>query len=259
MCEFCVKHGEGRTWYLDARNYSSDLVRNSRKFRDLLNWLTSIGDTPSKRIAQLRHVTRVPALGLLVRWLITRRLKVEHFGQVLPLEDVKAVFEMVDVIRCVPCVCRQQLLGTSAERYCFALGSFLEELLDDTPARKGEGETLTAAEAFDRARQFGERGLVHTIWTLETPFIVGICSCRPGECLGLELTQKLKTKVMFRSEYLAWVDPGRCAGRLCPAKLFARRRISDRGLGPGRPRALCCGPGGPAPRRLDVHTRISTP
>ena len=30
MCEFCLKHGEGEKWYLQAKNYSDDL------FSDLL-------------------------------------------------------------------------------------------------------------------------------------------------------------------------------------------------------------------------------
>ena len=31
MCEFCVKHGEGEKWYLQAKNYSDDLLNDARR------------------------------------------------------------------------------------------------------------------------------------------------------------------------------------------------------------------------------------
>ena len=30
MCEFCLKHGEGEKWYLQAKNYSEDLMSDLR-------------------------------------------------------------------------------------------------------------------------------------------------------------------------------------------------------------------------------------
>jgi hypothetical protein len=31
MCEFCHKHGEGQKWYLQAHNYSEDLLSDLRR------------------------------------------------------------------------------------------------------------------------------------------------------------------------------------------------------------------------------------
>ena len=31
MCEFCVKHGEGKKWYLEAKNYAEDLLSDLRR------------------------------------------------------------------------------------------------------------------------------------------------------------------------------------------------------------------------------------
>ena len=33
MCEFCTKHGEGEKWYLQAKNYSDDLLSDVRRRR----------------------------------------------------------------------------------------------------------------------------------------------------------------------------------------------------------------------------------
>ena len=31
MCEFCIKHGEGKKWYLQAKNYAEDLLSDLRR------------------------------------------------------------------------------------------------------------------------------------------------------------------------------------------------------------------------------------
>ncbi len=33
MCEFCQEHGEGRKWYLNAKNYAEDLLSDARRRR----------------------------------------------------------------------------------------------------------------------------------------------------------------------------------------------------------------------------------
>ena len=212
MCEFCLKHGEGRKWYLEARNYSFDLVRDKRKFRRLLDRLSAVSEAGAAGTDRLRRLLGVPVIGRAFSWLVTRKMKQVHFGQVLTLEDVERVFRLVDVIHGFPCVCRKYLLSGDDERYCFALGTFFHDVLDDAPDLAGTGEELTAEEACRRARAFEEKGLLHTIWTLETPFIIGICSCRPGECLAMELHTNLRTQVMFRGEYRFEIPAAACVG-----------------------------------------------
>jgi len=53
--------------------------------------------------------------------LVTRRMKKTHFGQVVPLEDVKEIFGFVNSIVRVPCVCRQVTLGRDVG-YCCGCG-----------------------------------------------------------------------------------------------------------------------------------------
>ena len=31
MCQFCHKHGEGKKWYLQAQNYSEDLLSDLKR------------------------------------------------------------------------------------------------------------------------------------------------------------------------------------------------------------------------------------
>jgi len=211
MCEFCMKHGAGRKWYLQARNYSADLVRNSRRFRDAMHWLLR-GEAEGVGVAKRRlWLVDVPIVGWAVKRLVTMRMKPIHFGQVLTIDDVEKVFGLADEINLFPCVCRKHMVGKNDERYCFGLGSYPRELLDDQPDSGSEGERLTVEEAMELARDFERRGLIHTIWTLDTPFIIGVCSCRPGECLGLAYTLA-GARMMFRGEHIFQVDTEKCTG-----------------------------------------------
>lgn len=212
MCEFCIKHGAGRKWYLEAKNYSVDLIKNSDRFKELLNWLLSETAEGAQELAKLKSWLRLPIVGRAMSRMVTRKMKKDHFGQVLPLEDVKKVFDLVDVIYGFPCVCRRYLLHKSDERYCFGVGTFGKDFLNSLPSFGGEAEELTADEAYRRAEAFEAQGLVHTIWTLDTPFIIGVCSCKPGECMAMEMTNNLKTKVMFKGESLFQIDAEKCIG-----------------------------------------------
>jgi hypothetical protein len=33
MCEFCTQHGEGKKWYLNANNYSADLLSDPSRIK----------------------------------------------------------------------------------------------------------------------------------------------------------------------------------------------------------------------------------
>ena len=213
MCEFCAKHGEGRTWYLRARNYSADLVKNSRRFRDMLQWLLTKTYPDKSGLAAARTFLRLPLVGRAARRMATHRMKRDHFGQVLAIEDVHKVFRLADTITCYPCVCRRMLGVGRGRRFCIVLGNFMRELQDDSPDfGSTSGESLTPEQASQRVSELEREGLVHTIWTIDTPFIVGICSCRPGECLAMEMTNDLRTKVMFKAEQLFEIDETLCNG-----------------------------------------------
>jgi len=212
MCEFCVKHGQGRKWYLEANNYSLDLIRDRRKFGKLMDWLDGGTAGDRSRLDRLKRWLSMPIIGSVFGKLITWRMKPRHFGQVIPLEEAEKVFALADVVCAVPCICRRQLHGRQDERCCFALGNFAREFFLDSPDIDPGAEELTVDEACRRAAAAEEDGLIHTIWTLQTPFIVGICSCRPGDCLAMELTGTRKTQIMFKAESVAVIDADACVG-----------------------------------------------
>ena len=59
MCEFCLKHGEGKKWYLQAKNYSDDLLSDIRRRKFIENFFT---DTESLKdgLERLEKLQKAP-------------------------------------------------------------------------------------------------------------------------------------------------------------------------------------------------------
>jgi len=104
-------------------------------------------------------------------------LKIEHFGQVLPIEDVERVIDMVDSITRIPCGCRFISTGKTDKRYCFGFGVDKWGVLDKFPDSTSSLEVLDKKEAKQIFRKYDTEGLMHSIWTGVTPYVIGMCNC----------------------------------------------------------------------------------
>jgi Pyruvate/2-oxoacid:ferredoxin oxidoreductase delta subunit len=222
MCEFCLKHGEGKKWYLQAKNYSDDLLSDVRRRRMIENFFSD-PEALARDVDRLAQLEKLPAfIKSVLRRFITRKIKKEHFGQVVPIEEVEQIFGFVNSIVRVACICRHLTLGEE-KRYCYGIslspdgGKFAEIIcgLDKGflagPDNQGL-ETVTKEEALSAFRQHERDGLCHTIWTFRAPFIGGVCNCDRSDCLAMRTTVTNAFPVMFRAEYVARVDPDRCVG-----------------------------------------------
>ncbi len=222
MCEFCLKHGEGKKWYLQANNYSDDLLSDLRRRRFIKHFFSDAEDLKKKagRLDQLDAAPRF--VQRIIGKLISARMKRLHFGQVLPIEDVERVFAMVGSVVRIACICRHVTLGQE-KRYCYGItlkpdGGRLHEIIHsldksflggpDMP----EMERLSTAEALASLREHEREGLCHTVWTFGTPFIAGLCNCDRADCLAMRCTVTHGVPVMFRAEYVGAVNPDACTG-----------------------------------------------
>ena len=140
--------------------------------------------------------------------------KQDHYGQVLPMEDVEKIFKMVRGAVRLPCVCRRVTTGNMNARYCYGL-TMDKELLDSLDDSFSL-ETLTKGEALESIRKLDKEGLVHSVWTFKTPFIGGLCNC-DQDCMAYRITHARKDyPVMFRAEWVASISADMCNGcRLC--------------------------------------------
>jgi Pyruvate/2-oxoacid:ferredoxin oxidoreductase delta subunit len=222
MCEFCLKHGEGQKWYLQANNYSEDLLNDIRRRKMITNFAAD-GESTANSIERMEKFPNAPKfIQGLVRRLIPRKMKKQHYGQVVPIEDVEKIFGFVNSIVRVACFCRHFTVGKE-KRYCYGIsmgpngGKFGELMRNvDTSFLTGPdsvgAETITKEQAIANFREHEKEGLCHSVWTFQTPFIGGICNCDRADCLAMRCTVTHGIPVMFRAEYIAEVNPDKCIG-----------------------------------------------
>jgi ferredoxin len=229
MCDFCHQHGEGRKWYLNAKNYAEDLLSDARRRR----FLEQFNNAPQEKLfsvfegfdSRMDRLNQMPGIvRRLLSWRATNRQKKNHYGQVVPIEDIERIFEFVNSLVRINCICRYATLR-SEQRYCYAVsmvpdGGQMGEMIRGSSLLNGPGsmglETLTKEEALAAFRDHEKESLCHTVWTFVTPFIGGICNCDRAECGAMRSTVTHKLPMMFRAEYVADVDSDSCNGcRAC--------------------------------------------
>jgi Pyruvate/2-oxoacid:ferredoxin oxidoreductase delta subunit len=260
VCEFCLEHGEGKKWYLQARNYAEELLSDARRRRYIEGFFDTAG--LARSVARLERLSRAPRfIRGLVGTRVSQRMKKVHYGQVVPIEEIEKIFDFVGSIIRVACVCRQVTTGEE-KRYCYGVslapsGGLLAEILREPERKYRSGpdaaglEILSGPEALRALREHEREGRCHTVWTLRTPFIGGICNCDRADCLAMRSTVTHGVPVMFRAEFVAAVDPDSCRGcrdclRLCQFGAMslhaARRKVvvdARRCYGCGICRAAC--------------------
>ncbi len=230
MCEFCTKHGEGKKWYLQMKNYADELLYQELSFAQRgivgattrFEWNNRFWETfviPAvSRVSQTQPESQaarpLPASSIvqLREDEIVANQKVEHFGQVLPIEDVESVIDLVDSITRMSCGCRFISTGKADKRYCFGLAMDRFDILGKFPDAASSLEVLDKKEAKRIFRRYDEEGLVHSIWTGVTPYVTGLCNC-DRDCMAYKGYIELRgAPQFFRAEYICQVDWDLCTG-----------------------------------------------
>ena len=225
MCEYCTKHGEGKKWYLQMKNYSDELLH-----QELLHVQKKYAEvnTRTERMFRFFKIDVMPAItGMLPKQdqvkdeskskvqlseeEIAERRKV-LFGQVLPIEDIEQVIDLADSITRFPCGCRFITIGKADKRYCFGLGIDKQDLLGKFPDAASSLEVLSKKEAKKLFREYDNEGLFHTVWTFVAPYIGILCNC-DRDCREYKgYIEKMGAPRFFRAEYVCQVDTEKCKG-----------------------------------------------
>jgi ferredoxin len=224
MCEFCTKHGEGKIWYKNAANYAGDLLSDLRRRSYIENFLTSAFSDGFQTLGRLDAIYKKKGrLPKAVETALVSKAKEEHFGQVLPIEDVSELVRNARTVVRMPCACRWDLEKKEV-RCCYAISYGPEAWYRDIDMSyfgkaPDEGlESLTPERAIQQMEEMEEHGAVHTIWTMMTPFIGAVCNCSADGCLAMRTLSRVRVETMERAEYAARVDEGLCSGcGLCDA------------------------------------------
>jgi Pyruvate/2-oxoacid:ferredoxin oxidoreductase delta subunit len=230
MCEFCTKHGEGRKWYLEMQNYSEELLhapltpeeREATGAATRAEYFASFcehflrpamtGEPTSLQetaLALMPSALQQAAAGNFAKAFEDQ--KTAHFGQVVTLEDAERIIDMVDSITRLPCGCRYLTVGKTDKRYCFGLGTIAKGLGHGFPDAAAF-EVLSREEAKQIIREYDTEGLVHTVWTGVTPFVIGLCNC-DRDCLAYKgYIENRGGPAFFRGEEVGQVDAELCSG-----------------------------------------------
>lgn len=218
MCEFCVQHGDGKLWYLEAANYAYDLENDLERRGYLVEFVTTFDKRMTTGIKVLDMMKVVPRpIGDAIRGVVSKRQQKDHFGQPVPLEDCEKILDIATSVVQLPCVCRHRE-GEPEEGYCLAITvGPVDGALDEAFRGFADGpdtskfQRLSKDEALAVLRRCESEGLMHSVWTFKTPFISAICNCNLASgCMAMRTTLDYHLKVMWKGEYVAEVDPGVC-------------------------------------------------
>ena len=218
MCEFCTKHGDGKIWYKNAANYAQDLVSDLKRKKYIEDFLESTIGDGLRTLGRLEALfTRKGRLPTSIKDNIEQRAKTEHFGQVLPMEEIRELVLKAETIVRMPCACRWAVRKKEV-RCCYAISygphawyESLDMSYFGKPSDEGI-ESLSLHEAVDQMKKMEADGAIHTIWTMLTPFIGAVCNCTARDCMAMRTLSGIRVETFARAEHVAVVDSDLCEG-----------------------------------------------
>jgi ferredoxin len=230
MCDNCLKHGTAGKWYLNARNYSNEIVEeyNLREF--LQEQYKNFEQIAVRKVAGFNGVglgykIQMPIIGRVVKYFAEQMLhstkpptnpfKPEgHIGQVVPLDDAIAILEhcAVEPIIQKYCMCRYMHRGEK-DACCINFG-VMSEIIEKLPRfiPVDEKFQLTREEAIERFKEHNEKGYIGTIWYGPYPYINNLCSCANPECAGIRPRLDFGINSIYKAEYVVDIKADLCTG-----------------------------------------------
>lgn len=231
MCDWCTKHGDGKKWYMNSKNYFADVISDEEDMKGYLEeqWMNfeqvfirKIMGFSSKNLG---YKLKMPIIGRLLRWKAENMIHSEkegrnpvradgHFGQVIPLEDGQAILSELaqDPLICNYCMCRWMQRGEK-ERVCINFGA-LSGIIEKMPRFIPKEGTvrIDREEAMDILEKNNKKGYIASVWFQPVPYINAICSCESPECGGLTLRNNFGLDAVYKAEYIIDLDQDKCQG-----------------------------------------------
>lgn len=218
MCEFCTTHGDGKIWYKNAANFSQDLAADLDRRKYIREFLESTIKDGFNTLGRLEALySRKGRLPGPVALKMRKQAEAEHFGQVLPIEEIRDLVMKAHTVVRMPCACRWTAFKKE-KRCCYGISfspdAWYKEInMGYFGMTLDEGlESLGREEALSQMEELEKEGAVHTIWTMLTPFIGAICNCTAGDCIAMKTLAGIRVEIMARAEYTAKVDEDLCVG-----------------------------------------------
>jgi len=230
MCKWCMKHGAGGKWYLNARNYSDELAKEMNMKEYLEEQWMAMENLFIRRIKgfssiDLGRKLKMPIIGRILRRAAEGMIHSEkkhrvafradgHFGQTIPLEDAQLIMSELAAEPIIEnyCMCRWMQRGTK-ECCCINFGA-LSEIIEKLPRYipKDHSARINRETAVKRLEEHNKKGYIASVWFQPVPYINAICSCESPECGGLRLRTNFDLKSFYKAEYIIQFDETKCKG-----------------------------------------------
>ena len=231
MCKWCMSHGAGGKWYLNARNYSKELADEYQMKEHLTEVYKDFESIFVKKAAYgmsaigVGYKLRMPVIGRVVRNIIDKITHNEgpkrrivgsdgHFGQVIPVEEAKMILDglAAEPIIINNCPCSIIMRGKKDAR-CISFG-VLSEVMEKLPRYipKGVKYQIDREEAMEKIEEFNNQGYVHSIYFQPVPYINALCSCDKRDCMAMGGRLNFDFNILYKGEYVATINPDLCDG-----------------------------------------------
>ncbi len=226
MNEFHQKYGNGGKWYLNPENYDDHFLDDPARCKYIHDFYADMASHDARKNMQKvveQDASLQPSEFEKVIRDRMKRQKDIHYGQVVPVEEIEQILKMCNTIMRFACLCRYMYEEGAEFRSCYLLStvenSRLKEIMADTHAEYLDGsavqgiEIVEKEEAIRHFREMDKMGLIHTVWTLHTPYTATICNCDPVHCSALYTSTKNRhNSTLFMADYIAEIDETKCVG-----------------------------------------------
>lgn len=221
MCEYCVQHGAGERWYLNARNLSKELASNENvsDFNERY-FSREVAPGPDEFSDRLTRITRPVLPGekqkveeMYRRFLHHQVITTNEVLEILKLSSIETEGHDRSVVR-LPCICRYAALGKEKTLHCFGI-AFTDEYTKRFPNYLGgKHEYMTPDEAAEIMTKMAEdESVVHAVSALGVPYVGMICNCEMNVCRPYLHRLRLGISEPFhKGHFVTVVNEQKCSG-----------------------------------------------
>ncbi len=222
MCRYCVLHGSGRRWFLNAENYASKHFGDEERRELAKIYLKNEKQTPfalkysiAFRLYPQLLEMNIPFFSQYLRVKAKHLLEHYHFGQVLSPEEALDAVEVAGHTALIDCWCRARQ-SRHRELYCLGVGAFS----DFAESLNFKSRDLSIEETRKFLQEMHSKHCYHSIWTLKTPFLYTICSCDARYCWGYRGRFRCGVEqALIKGHCYSTTDSKKCSG--CGACVYS--------------------------------------
>ncbi len=230
MCEWCMKHGAGGKWYMNAKNYSNELAVELRLHEYLSEQWLNFENVFIRKIMGMSSIglgykLQMPIAGRVIRHVTEGMIHSEsknrnpvradgHFGQVIPLEDAQVILSELAAEPIIQNYCMCRMMQKGVKDVCCINFGVLSEVIEKLPRFIPDNTKvrLDREEAVAALEKQNKKGRIATVWFQPVPYINAICSCETPQCGGLRLRTDFGLNALYKAEYIIEVSQDNCQG-----------------------------------------------